>query len=81
MQNVGGLNANNVRLTTGTLSSPVTNGSPLPKNFGNLAAGQWATTVIIFSGNKNSSGAKRTLTMAGTYNGGTFSDNWNVKLP
>ena len=51
------------------------------KNFGNLAAGQWATTVIIFSSNKNPSGAKRTLTVAGTYNGGTFSDNWNVKLP
>jgi len=81
VQNVGGVTANNVKLTTGTLSSPVTNGSPLPKNFGNLAAGQWATTVIIFSGNKNSSGSKRTLTVAGTYNGGTFTESWNVKLP
>lgn len=81
VQNVGGAPANNVKLTTATLSSPTTNGAPLPANFGNVAIGQWATTVVIFSGNKNSSGAKRTLTIAGTYSGGTFNDKWNVKLP
>ena len=81
MQNIGGATANNVKLTSGTLSSPTTNGAPLPKNFGNLGAGQWATTVVIFSGGNNPAGAKRTLTFAGTYSGGTFTDKWKVNLP
>ena len=81
VQNVGGATANNVKLTTGTLSSPTTNGAPLPKSFGNLAAGQWATTVIILSGKNNPADAKRTLTLAGTYTGGTFTDKWKVSLP
>ena len=49
--------------------------------FGNLAPGQWATTVVIFSGANNPSGAKRTLTFAGTNTGGTFNDKWKVSLP
>ncbi|HEU4870344.1 MAG TPA: hypothetical protein VFT08_05795 [Pyrinomonadaceae bacterium] len=81
MQNIGGATANNVKLTTGTLASPTTNGTPLPKTFGNLAPGQWATTVVIFSGANNSSGAKRTLTFAGSYTGGAFTDKWKVTLP
>jgi len=81
VQNVGGATANNVKLTTGTLSSPTTNGAPLPATFGNLAPGQWATTVVIFSGNKNPSGTKRTLSFGGTYSGGTFTDKWKVALP
>jgi hypothetical protein len=81
VQNAGGATANNVKLTTGTLTSPTTNGAPLPKNFGNLAPGQWATTVVIFSGANNPQGAKRTLTFAGTYTGGTFNDKWKVSLP
>jgi len=81
VQNVGGATASNVKLTTGTLSSPTTNGAPLPKNLGNLAAGQWATTVVIFSGANNPSGAKKTLTFAGSYTGGTFSDKGKVSLP
>lgn len=81
VQNTGGATANNVKLTTGTLSSPTTNGAPLPKSFGNLAPGQWATTVVIFASGNNSSGAKKTLTIAGTYTGGTFTDKWKVSLP
>ena len=81
VQNVGGASANNVKLTTGTLASPTTNGAPLPASFGNLAPGQWATAVVIFSGSKNSPGAKRTLSFAGSYSGGTFSYKWKVSLP
>jgi hypothetical protein len=81
VQNTGGATANNVKLTTGTLASPTVNGAPLPNNFGNLAPGQWATTVIIFPGKNNLSGSKRTLTFAGTYSGGTFDGKWKVTLP
>jgi len=81
VQNVGGATANNIKLTTGTLASPTTNGAPLPRNLGNLAPGQWATNVIIFPGANNPPGAKRTLTAGGTYSGGTFSNKWKVSLP
>lgn len=81
VQNAGGATANNVRLTTGTLAQPTTNGTPLPRSLGNLATGQWATTVITFSGSNHAAGQKRTLTFAGTYTGGTFSDKWRVTLP
>jgi hypothetical protein len=82
VQNVGGVSANNVKLTTATLSSPTTNGNPLPQSLGNLAAGQWAITIITFSGANNPSGAKRTLTIANSYNGGgTFTNKWKVSLP
>jgi hypothetical protein len=81
VQNAGGTTANNVRLTTGTLAAPTTNGTPLPQSLGNLGAGQWATRVITFSGTNNSAGQKRTLIFGGTYNGGTFTDKWKVTLP
>jgi len=81
VQNTGGTTANNVKLTTGTLTSPITNGAPLPRTLGNLAPGQWATNVIIFPGSNNPPGAKRTLTFGGTYTGGTFSEKWKVSLP
>ncbi|HKY45781.1 MAG TPA: right-handed parallel beta-helix repeat-containing protein, partial [Pyrinomonadaceae bacterium] len=81
VQNAGGATANNVRLTTGTLAVPVTNGTPLPQNLGNLAPGQWATRVITFSGANHPAGQKRTLTFGGTYSGGTFTDKWKVTLP
>jgi CSLREA domain-containing protein len=81
VQNVGGTTANNVKLTTASLASPTTNGAPLPRNLGNLAPGQWATNVIIFPGANNPPGVKRTLTVGGTYSGGTFSNKWKVSLP
>jgi hypothetical protein len=81
VQNAGGTTANNVRLTTGTLAAPTTNGTPLPQSLGNLGPGQWATRVITFSGTNNSAGQKRTLIFGGTYNGGTFTDKWKVTLP
>lgn len=81
VQNAGGATANNVRLTTGELAQPVTNGTPLPQNLGNLAPGQWATRVITFSGTNHPAGKKRTLTFGGTYNGGTFTEEWKVTLP
>ncbi|HEX6648348.1 MAG TPA: hypothetical protein VF075_02370, partial [Pyrinomonadaceae bacterium] len=70
-----------VKLTTGTLTQPSTDGTPLPQNLGNLARGQWATRVITFSGTNNSAGQKKTLTFGGTYTDGTFTDKWKVTLP
>jgi len=44
--------------------------------------GQWATTIITFSGANNPPGAKRTLTIIYSYSGGgTFTDKWKVSLP
>jgi hypothetical protein len=69
-------------LTTATLAQPGnTNGTPVPQSLSNLAPGQWATRVISFSGTNNAPGQKRTLTFAGTYTGGTFTQKWKVTLP
>ena len=82
VRNLGGATANNVRLTTATLVSPTTNGTPLPQNLGNLGPGQSVTTVMTFSGTNNPAKQKRTLTLGGTYNNGaTFSGSWKVTLP
>ncbi|HEX6283992.1 MAG TPA: hypothetical protein VFZ71_03915, partial [Pyrinomonadaceae bacterium] len=82
VKNSGGVTANNVRLTTATLVSPTTNGTPLPQNLGNLAPGQSVTTVITFSGTNNPAKQKRTLTLGGIFNGSTpFSGQWKVTLP
>jgi hypothetical protein len=69
------------RIRHDQITSPTTNGAPLPRNLGNLAPGQWATNVIIFAGANNPPGAKRTLTFGGTYSGGTFTEKWKVSLP
>ena len=82
VQNVGGVTANNVKLTVATLASPVTHGTPLPQNLGGLGPGQSATTVMTFSGTNNPPKQKRTLTLGGTYaSGATFSGTWKVTLP
>jgi len=81
VQNTGGTTAANVRLTAATLSSPTTNGSPLPQSLGNLAAGRWTTVLVTFSGRNNPAGAKRTLQVDGSFNGGVFGDRWKVNLP
>jgi hypothetical protein len=81
VQNLGSVFANNVTLTAATLSSPTINGGPVPRAFGNLSAGQWATTIITFSGGNIPPGAKRTLKVDGTFSGGTFTEKWKVTLP
>ncbi len=81
VQNAGGTTANNVRLMTGTLASPSTNGAPLPINLGNIAPGRWVTNVITFNGANHPAGQKRTLTFGGTYSGGSFTEKWKVTLP
>lgn len=81
VKNTGGVTASNVRLTTGTLVQPTTNGTPLPQSLGNLAPGQSVTSVLTFSGTNNPAKQKRTLTVGGTHGGGSFSEQWKVTLP
>lgn len=81
LQNTGGTTAGNVTLTAATLSAPTSNGGPVPKNVGNLAPGQWGTAVVMFSAAGNPAGAKRTLKVDGTFNGGAFTQKWKVNLP
>jgi uncharacterized protein (DUF2141 family) len=81
VQNTGSVTANNVRLTAATLSTPTTNGGPVPAVFGNLGPGQWAATIITFTKANNPPGGKRTLKIDGTFSGGTFTEKWKVTLP
>jgi len=81
IQNTGNTTAQNVRLTAATLTSPTTNGSPVPQNLGSIAIGQFTTTILTFSASGNPSGSKRTLKVDGTYTGGTFTEKWKVNLP
>ena len=81
MQNTGGATAHDVTLTAATLSSPTTSGKPLPQNLRNIAPGQWATAIVTFSGANNPAGAKRTLSLNGTFNGGAFTERLKVTLP
>jgi hypothetical protein len=48
---------------------------------GNLAPGQWGIAIVMFSGTNNPTGAKRTLKVDGTFNGGVFTEKWKVTLP
>ena len=77
VQNIGSTAANNVMLTNAKLGS--TNGTPLPQSLGNLAPGASVSTTVNFS--NSTPGANSTLTLGGTYTGGTFSSNKRVTIP
>lgn len=81
VQNTGGTTATNVTISASTLSLPKTDGAPLPRNFGNLAPGQWATTVVTFAGNQHPAGATRILRVEGSHGDGTFTINKSVTIP
>jgi subtilisin-like proprotein convertase family protein len=77
VQNIGSTTANNVKLTTAKLGA--TNGTPLPQSLGNLAPGGSVSTTVFFS--NSTPGASSTLTVGGTYTGGTFSSTKRVTIP
>ena len=77
VQNIGSVTANNVMLTTATLAA--TSGTPLPQSLGSLAPGASVSTTVNFA--NSTPGASSSLTVGGTYTGGTFSTTKRVTIP
>jgi hypothetical protein len=77
VQNTGTLPANNAMLTTAKLGT--TNGTPLPQPLGNIAPGATATVIVNFT--NSTPGAASTLSVGGTYTGGSFSTTARKTIP
>ena len=77
VQNTGTLPANNTMLTTAKLGT--TNGTPLSQSLGNIPPGGSASSFVDF--NNMTPGAASTLTLGGTYTGGSFSSTRRVTIP
>lgn len=77
VQNIGTAQADNVQVTTAKLG--VTNGSPLAF-VGNVPANNTSPSFDVFFTN-STPGAVTTLTLGGTYTGGTFSTTKKVTIP
>jgi len=77
VQNAGSATANNVMLTTARLGA--TNGTPLPQSLGNLAPGASVNTTVNFV--NSSPGSSSTLTLGGTFDGGSYSTTKRVTVP
>ncbi len=77
--NNGGSSAQNVVLTTAQIGA--TSGTPLPQSLGTIPARAAVMATVTFPGSVGISGAASTLSLAGTYTGGTFSSGARVTLP
>jgi hypothetical protein len=77
--NNGGTSAPNVMLTTAQIGA--TSGTPLPQSIGTIPPRGALMGVITFPGSVGISGAASTLSLAGTYTGGTFSSGARITLP
>jgi hypothetical protein len=78
VQNAGAVAANNVVLTNAVLGS--TSGTPLPQSLGNLGPGATSSPMDVFFAN-STPGVESTLTLEGTFTGGTFSSSKRVNVP
>jgi hypothetical protein len=77
--NNGGTAAQNVTLTAAKIGT--TSGAPLPQSLGTIAAGASAQAVVNFPGTVGAPGAAGSLTVSGTYTGGTFGSSARITLP
>jgi hypothetical protein len=77
--NTGGSEADNVVLSTVKVGAD--SATPLPQTIGTIAAGGSATTTVTVPGTVGASGAASTISISGTYNGGTFSASGRITLP
>jgi len=77
VQNTGSTTAANVMLTIAKLGS--TNGTPLPQSLGNIAPGASASSQVNFT--NMTPGAASTLTLGGSYTGGSFTSTRRVTIP
>jgi hypothetical protein len=79
VSNTGGTPANNVTLTSVKVGSLAA--TPLPQNLGTVGASASAQATVSVPGSVGVSGAASSLTVAGTYSGGTFSLSMRITLP
>ena len=77
--NTGGSAAANVTLASVKLGTATA--TPLPQNIGTVAAGASATVTVSVPGSVGAAGVATTMTISGTYTGGTFSSSARVALP
>ena len=79
ISNTGGTSATTVTLTSVKLGSTL--GSPLPASVGTVSAGGTGSAVITFPASAGTSGSASTVSVSGTYDGGTFTSTTRVRLP
>jgi hypothetical protein len=77
--NTGGTAAANVMLTS--LKVATTSGTPLPQTIGTIGPGASVQVTVTEPGSVGASGTTSTLTVNGTYTGGTFSSSARITLP
>jgi hypothetical protein len=77
--NSGGTAATGVTLTSVKIGSTLA--SPLPDAVGTVAAGGSAQATLTVPGSAGADGAASTVSVSGTYDGGSFTSTVRVKLP
>ena len=77
--NTGGTAAANVVLSSVKVGADTA--TPLPQNIGTIAPGASAQTTVTVPASVGASGAASSLTVAGTYTGGTFNSSARITLP
>ena len=77
--NTGGTAAQNVTVTAAKIGT--TNGAPVPQSLGTVAAGGSVQAVVNFPGTVGAAGTASSITISGTYTGGTFGSSGRIKLP
>ena len=79
ISNAGQTAATNVTLTSVNVGSDAA--APLPQALGTIAAGASTQATVSVAGTVGASGAASSLTISGTYTGGTFSSSARIALP
>jgi hypothetical protein len=79
ISNTGGTSATSVTLTSVKLGSTL--GSPLPASVGTVSAGGAGSATITFPASAGTSGSASTVSISGTYDGGSFTSTTRVRLP
>ena len=77
--NNGGTDAANVVLTSVKVGADTA--TPLPKSLGTIAAGSSVQATVSVPGAVGAPGAASTLSVAGTYTGGTMGSSARITLP
>lgn len=79
LSNAGGTSAPGVQLSTARIGA--VNATPLPQSIGTISAEGAAAATVTFPASVGSPGAAVTLTIGGTYVGGSFTSASKVILP
>jgi hypothetical protein len=77
--NAGATAATNFTLTSVKIGTAA--GTPAPQVIGTIASGTQAHATVTLPGSAGAAGSASTLTLAGTYTGGTLSSNARITLP